>query len=181
MKENNKLKTRDIAYIGIFVAFIAISSWICIPTTVPITMQTLGIFTTVLVLGLKRGTLAVLVYIVLGGIGLPVFSGFSGGMGILFGANGGYIIGFLFSAIIIGSIIKFFGEKIWIMVIAMSAGLLACYSFGTAWFVYVYTQTTEPVGIVAALGWCVFPFIIPDILKIFLAVILKKRIGNAIM
>lgn len=88
-------KTRDIVFIGIFAALIAICSWISIPTTVPFTLQTMGVFTAVGLLGGKRGSLAVLVYILLGLVGLPVFAGFSGGVGVLFGTTGGYIIGFL--------------------------------------------------------------------------------------
>ena len=71
-------KTRDIVFIGIFAALIAICSWISIPTTVPFTLQTMGVFTAVGLLGGKRGSLAVLVYILLGLVGLPVFAGFSG-------------------------------------------------------------------------------------------------------
>ena len=93
------MKTRDVAYIGMFAALMAICSWISIPTTVPFTLQTMGVFTAVGLLGGKRGTTAVLVYILMGAIGLPVFSGFTGGMGILFGSTGGYIIGFLASAL----------------------------------------------------------------------------------
>ena len=83
------MKTRDVAYIGMFAALMAICSWISIPTTVPFTLQTMGVFTAVGLLGGKRGTTAVLVYILMGAIGLPVFSGFTGGMGILFGSTGG--------------------------------------------------------------------------------------------
>ncbi len=81
-------KTRDIVFIGIFAALIAICSWISIPTTVPFTLQTMGVFTAVGLLGGKRGSLAVLVYILLGLVGLPVFAGFSGGVGVLFGTTG---------------------------------------------------------------------------------------------
>ena len=97
-------KTRDIVFIGIFAALIAICSWISIPTTVPFTLQTMGVFTAVGLLGGKRGSLAVLVYILLGLVGLPVFAGFSGGVGVLFGTTGGYIIGFLASALLMWGI-----------------------------------------------------------------------------
>ena len=94
-----KTKTYDLAYIAIFAVLIAICSWISIPMTVPFTLQTFGVFMAVGVLGGKRGSLAVLVYILLGVIGVPVFAGFSGGLGILLNNTGGYIIGFLFSAL----------------------------------------------------------------------------------
>ena len=93
-------QTKDIVLIGIFAALIAVCSWISIPTAVPFTLQTFGVFMAVEVLGGKRGTLSVLVYLLLGAVGLPVFAGFTGGMGIITGSTGGYIVGFLLGAMI---------------------------------------------------------------------------------
>ena len=100
VKSREFIKTRDIAYIAFFAVVIAVCSWISIPTVVPFTLQTFAVFLTVGVLGGKRGTLAVFVYILLGVCGVPVFSGFSGGIGVLLGQTGGYIAGFLFSALV---------------------------------------------------------------------------------
>ena len=91
----NRSKTYDMVCIAVFAVIIAICSWISIPATVPFTLQTFAIFLTVGVLGGKKGSLAVLVYILLGAVGVPVFAGFSAGIGILFGNTGGYIVGFL--------------------------------------------------------------------------------------
>ena len=96
---SQKIKTTDIAFIAMFSAILAVCSWISIPAAVPFTLQTFGVFLAVGVLGGKRGTLTVLTYILMGMIGVPVFAGFSGGIGCLLGSTGGYIIGFLFSAI----------------------------------------------------------------------------------
>ena len=85
-------KTLDMVYIALFAVLIAICSWISIPTSIPFTLQTFGIFVTVGVLGGKRGSFAVFIYLLLGAIGVPVFAGFSGGMGVLLGTTGGYII-----------------------------------------------------------------------------------------
>jgi biotin transport system substrate-specific component len=183
MTETNlksKTTTSDIAFISLSVALMAICSWISIPLTVPVTLQTFAIFTAAGLLGLKRGTLAVLVYILLGAAGLPVFSGFKGGFGILIGNTGGYIIGFIFSAIAVGLFTKLFGKKIPVLVLSMTAGLLICYLFGTAWFMYVYAKNTGAVGLSAVLYWCVIPFIIPDTVKIILAVIVVNRISKYI-
>ena len=98
----NRNKILSIVYIGVSAALIAICSWIQIPLTVPITLQTMGVCLVSGLLGLKRGTLATLVYIVLGAIGIPVFAGFSGGMGVILGSTGGYIVGFIFTALIVG-------------------------------------------------------------------------------
>ncbi len=190
-KENNK--TYDLVYISMFTVLIAICSWISIPAAVPFTFQTLGVFLAVGILGGKRGTMAVLVYILLGAIGIPVFAGFSGGIGVLTGfagfsggigvltgTTGGYIVGFLASALVMWGMERAFGKGKKIQILSMFLGLLACYAVGTLWFMAVYTHQTGEVGVLAVLGWCVFPFVIPDILKIALAVILTGRLKGAI-
>ena len=100
MHTKTTLKTRDITYIGIMAALMAVCSWISIPTAVPFTMQTFGVFFAVGALGGKRGTIAIAVYLLLGAAGLPVFAGFSGGIGALAGQTGGYLLGFILSAMI---------------------------------------------------------------------------------
>ena len=162
--------------IALFAAIIAICSWIQIPLTVPFTLQTFAVFCTLGILGGKNGTISVLLYIILGAVGVPVFAGFSGGVGVLLGTTGGYIIGFLFTALLYWAITNFFGDKLPVMIIAMALGLVVCYAFGTAWFMLVYARTTGAVGLMTALGWCVFPFILPDCVKIALAILLAKRI-----
>lgn len=189
MEENNykkskaKFKTIDIVYIGIFAAIIAVCAWISIPLTVPITLQTLGVCVTAGLLGTKRGTLSVAIYIILGIIGVPVFASFSSGLGYLLGATGGYIIGFIFTAIIIGVMVKSLGKKAWVYALSMIIGVIACYIFGTIWFIYVYNRgNADTVSLVTVLGWCVTPFIIPDMIKIavatFLCVKLDKYVDN---
>lgn len=173
-------KTYDLVYISILVVLITVCSWISIPLTVPVTLQTFGVFTAVGLLGGKRGTLAVLVYILMGAIGLPVFSGFTGGIGILAGTTGGYIVGFLFSALLMWGMEKLFGRNMKVLAGSMILGLIACYAVGTFWFMTVYAASTGPVGILTVLGWCVFPFIIPDIAKIVLALVLTKRLSGVI-
>ena len=173
-------KTYDLVYVSIFVVLIAVCSWISISLTVPVTLQTFGVFIAVGLLGGKRGTLAVLVYILMGAIGIPVFSGFTGGIGILAGTTGGYIVGFLFSALLMWGMEKLFGKNTKVLAGSMVLGLAACYAVGTLWFMAVYAASSGPVGILTVLGWCVFPFIIPDIAKIALALILTKRLSGVI-
>ena len=175
-----KGKTYDIVYIGVFAVLMAICSWISIPTVIPFTLQTFAVFLTVGVLGGRRGSLAVLVYILLGAIGIPVFSGFTGGMGIILNNTGGYIIGFIFTALVMWAMEKMLGRKTWILALSMVIGLAVCYAFGTVWFMVVYTRDMGAVGLATVLGWCVIPFIIPDIIKIVLAVLLSRRISRAI-
>ena len=161
-----------------FAAIITICSWISIPTSIPFTLQTFGIFVTVGVLGGKRGSFAVFIYLLLGAIGVPVFAGFTGGMGIILGNTGGYIIGFLASALIMWLMEKLLGKKTWVLALSMVLGLIACYAIGTAWFIIAYAKNTGSIGLVTALGWCVIPFIIPDIIKIVLALIVSNRVSK---
>ena len=169
-------KTYDIVYIAVFAVIMAICSWISIPAAVPFTLQTFGVFVAVGVLGGKRGTLSILVFILLGAIGVPVFAGFSGGIGVLAGTTGGYIIGFLFSALVMWAMEKLPGKKSVMQIVSMIVGLIVCYAFGTAWFMIVYSRANGAVGLATVLGWCVIPFIIPDIIKIVLAYGLSRKL-----
>ena len=173
-------KTLDMVYIALFAVLIAICSWISIPATVPFTLQTFGIFVAVGTLGGKRGSLSVLIYLLLGAIGIPVFAGFQGGLGIVLGNTGGYIIGFLLSALFMRRMEKILGKKTWVLALSMVLGLLICYAFGTVWFMLVYAKNVGEIGLWTALGWCVFPFIIPDLVKIALALLICKRLAKVI-
>ncbi len=171
-----KGKTYDMAYIGFFVVVIAICSWISIPAAVPFTLQTFAVFLSVILLGGRRGTLSVLIYILIGAVGIPVFSGFRGGLGVLMNNTGGYLIGFLFSALIMWAAERILGTKTWVQAISMVLGLVACYTVGTVWFMFVYLRNTGEVGLAAVLGWCVVPFVLPDLVKIALALMLGKML-----
>lgn len=173
---NNNGKVRYMVYGAMFIALTAVCSWITIPATVQFTMQTFAVFLTLLVMGGKWGTVTVCAYVLTGLAGVPVFSGFKGGPGVLFGSTGGYIIGFIVMGLIYWVLTHFFGEKKPVKITAMAAGLAACYGFGTAWFMVVYTRTAEAIGIMTALGWCVLPLIIPDIVKMVLAWFVSGKI-----
>ena len=180
VKTRETSKVLDLVYIAIGAALIAICSWINIPTAVPFTLQTFAVFFVLLLLGGERGTIATIVYVLLGAVGVPVFAGFSGGIGILFGSTGGYIIGFLFVGLIYILFTRFFKRNIVMKVVSLILGLAVCYAFGTAWFMHVYMRTSGEVGLITVLGWCVFPFIIPDLIKLALAVVIAKRIEPVI-
>lgn len=170
----NRSRTYDVAYIGIFTALITICSWISIPTAIPFTLQTFAVFLSVSILGGKRGTLAVVVYVLLGAVGVPVFAEFTGGIGIIMNNTGGYIIGFIFAALVMWLTERILGRELWARGIAMVLGLIVCYAFGTAWFMLVYMRDSGAVGLSTVLGWCVIPYIIPDALKIALALTLSS-------
>lgn len=176
-----KFTTKSIVFIGVFAALMAVCSWISIPTTVPFTLQTFAVFLAIGILGGRDGSLAVLIYVILGAVGVPVFAGFSGGMGVLLGSTGGYILGFIVSALIMWLFEKLLGHKIWVLGVSSLIGLLACYAFGTAWFMYVYTSANGAVALGTVLGWCVIPFIIPDVIKIVLAIVIGSRLRKVLV
>ncbi|MCR4851640.1 MAG: biotin transporter BioY [Lachnospiraceae bacterium] len=175
-----RIKTIDLVYISIGAALIAICSWISIPTAVPFTLQTFAVFAVLSILGGRRGTISVAVYILMGAVGLPVFAGFKGGIGVLFGNTGGYILGFLLTGLIYILFQKLFGQKDLTDIIALILGLIVCYAFGTAWFMHLYLKNTGEVGLMTVLSWCVFPFIIPDLIKLALAFIISRRVRGVI-
>ena len=95
-----KSKAYDLVLIALFAALMALCAWVTVPYAVPFTMQTFGVFLALLLLGGKRGTICMAVYLLLGAVGLPVFSGFRGGVGALVGSTGGYLVGFIVSALL---------------------------------------------------------------------------------
>lgn len=173
-------KILNLAYIAMGTALIALCAWITIPVgPVPFTMQTFSVITIAGLLGWKRGTVSVLVYIALGALGTPVFSGFGGGLGVLTGVTGGYIVGFIFTALIVG-LIADRTNKLIPLVLGMLGGILCCYAFGTVWFMVVYTRSTGAIGLISVLSKCVFPYILPDAIKIALGLLLTKRLRKYI-
>ena len=175
-----RVSVYDLVMVALFAALIVVCAWVTIPGSVPFTLQTMGVFLAVGLLGGKRGTAAVLVYILLGAVGMPVFSGFSGGVGRLLGTTGGYIIGFLVAALAMWALEAIFGRAKWVLPVSMLLGLLLCYAFGTVWFLVLYTKTKGAISVVSVLSMCVIPFILPDLMKIALALLLTNRLGRFI-
>ena len=173
MKE--KFSIRDMVFVSLMAVVIALCSYLSVPAAVPFTMQTFAVFCALLLLGGKRGFLAVGLYILLGAFGLPVFSGFRGGLGALLGPTGGYILGFLLCALLFWLL-----ERKLPPLVLLVLGLLVCYLFGTLWFVYVYSSGGKEIGFGAALAVCVLPYLIPDAIKLFLAHVLSRRVKRAL-
>ena len=161
------MKTRDMAYISISAALIALCAWLSVPAAIPFTMQTFAVFAAAGTLGARRGAAALGLYILLGALGLPVFSG----------ATGGYIVGFLPAAAIAGLGAERLGRGLPALILSMCAGLLVCYALGTAWYVAVYARAGEVKSVSAVLAACVVPFIPADAAKIFLAATLSRRLA----
>lgn len=167
-------KVRDLCYIALAVALTAVCAWIQIPMTIPFTLQTFAVVTIAGLLGPWRALTAMAVYLLLGVVGVPVFAGFRSGAGVLLSATGGYILGFLLTAVVTGLLIRRFGRGIPALVLSMVAGLSFCYLFGTVWFCTVYS-TGKTFG--AALMLCVVPYLLPEVVKIALATLVIRRVG----
>lgn len=174
-------KTVFITQTALFTALIVVCSWISIPATVSFTLQTFAVCFVSAIGGFKSGTLSVLTYILLGIVGVPVFSNFKGGVSAIAGPTGGYIVGFIFTAVIVGLVADKFGRKFWVSVLSMVIGVVVCYIFGTAWF-YILTNNInqQAMSIGAVLGVCVVPFLPFDALKIALAAWLANVVGKRI-
>lgn len=179
---NNQLrnKIKDCVLVSLFTAIIAISSFITIPSPVPLTLQTLAIFCSLSILGGKKGFLTIVLYIILGAIGLPVFSGFSGGIGHLLGATGGYILGFILTALVYFIVTRLLVNSNRAKAVGLFAGLLACYAFGTFWYTSVYLKESTVQTFVSSLSICVLPFVIPDSIKIWVALLIEKKVSPII-
>ena len=180
IKENSIFSVRSMVFIAIFAAIICIAAPFSVPLPglIPISLATFAVYLAGALLGAKRGTIAVIVYILLGAVGLPVFSGFAGGFAKLLGVTGGYIIGYIPCALITGVFADMqSGKKALTMPVGMILGTLACYVFGTAWFI-IFTGS----HIVSALVNCVVPFLVGDAIKIAAATAisapLKSRLSG---
>lgn len=164
---------RNLTRCALFAALLCICSWITIPLPeISITLQTFGIFLTLGLLGGKWGSAACLTWLCLGIAGLPVFSGFRGGLGMLLGTTGGYLWGFLISCLVYWVTTACLGSKS--RPAAMILGLVSCYACGTAGYQVVYLDAGS---LWAVLLKCVIPYLIPDILKLYLAHRLTQRMG----
>ena len=174
------LTTRKMAYTAIMTVVICICSWLTVPFTVPFTMQTFAVFCAMLLLGGKLGTLSVGLYILMGIIGLPVFSGFRGGIGHILGPTGGYIVGFLFMGLFYILFEGILEKKPKLRIPVLAGGLILCYLIGTLWFGVVYSTRGSEYGFLKILTLCVFPYLIPDGLKLLLAVFITDRVKKLI-
>ena len=171
----NRAFIYDLVLIAISAALITVCSWISIPLgPVPFTLQTMAILAVMLTCGGRRGTISILVYLVMGACGIPVFAGFKGGVTSLIGPTGGFLVGFLIAGLIYWLLEKLIFKKLmtstvktWIFGAINSVIFeVVLYIVGVIWFMTVYAAKTGPIGLGAVMTMCVIPFIIPDIVKL---------------
>ncbi len=165
------LDVKSLVRCAVFVLFISICSAFALPFgAVPLSLGLLALVAVSVAGEVKTAVLAVLGYLLLGAVGLPVFAGFKGGLGVIFGPTGGFLLSYIAVAIVIG----FFasrGKTVWGIVL----GLLVCYLKGTLWFMIVMR-----VSFIQALSVAVLPFVVPDIIKCILGYYIGKRIKKII-
>lgn len=173
-KKSNVYK---MAIIGVMAAITCILGPLSIPIgLVPISFTNLVIYIALYTLGMKKGTISYIIYMLIGFIGLPVFSNFSGGPSKLLGPTGGYIIGFIFMALIAGFFIDYFFEKWYLCFIGMVLGTVVCYGIGTVWLAYQANMQFQ-----AALGVGVIPFIPGDLAKIVISTVIGPQIRKRLI
>ena len=174
--KSKKLTIYQITFMALMAAVTCILGPLSVPIgQVPISLTNLVIDFTVYVLGAWAGTGSYCIYLILGAVGLPIFSGFAGGLGKLLGPTGGYLVGFIFMALIGGLVIELAHRNIWLTMIGWVVGTAVAYLFGTIWFVYLLK-----CSVAYALTVCVFPFIVFDIIKIVIATLLGKTVRIAL-
>ena len=169
----SKFSVRDICYAGLFAAVIAVMAQLSIPMPlgVPMTMQTFAITLAAVVLGSKLSAIATLVYLALGAVGVPVLANFQGGPSAIFGKTGGYILGYILCALIVGALSRKFAFNFKTLCLSMVLGVAVCYAFGTIWFMAV-----TGLNLATSMSYCVIPFLPGDAVKILLAAFLALRL-----
>jgi biotin transport system substrate-specific component len=171
------------AQIALSVAFLSVSAMLQIPFfAIPLTLQSFAVFAVLGLLGWKKGATALLLYVALGAVGIPVFSGFGGGLGALFGPTGGFLFGFLLASPVYGAFEHYArcgGKKkaIVLSALGMTVGMLLSYLAGSLWY---YTAYSGGASFGTVLSLTVLPFLIPDAVKIALALLVTRRLKRHI-
>lgn len=175
MKDKGLLSTKNMIMTGMFAAVLAVLSQLSIPmpTGVPITLQTFAVALTAYVLGWKLGTLATIVYILVGAVGVPVFANFSGGIHVLVGMTGGFIWGFIFMVLLCG--LGFAQKNKVLLVVLSGAGLAVCHLLG----IFQFMAVAEMGFTEAALAVSV-PYLLKDIISVAVAYVLALVVRKAL-
>lgn len=167
-------KIKDIAIISVAAAMICVVSPVSIPIgDIPISLATFIIYLIAAILGPKKGTISAFVYILVGIIGIPVFSSYRAGISVIVGVTGGYIVGYIPLALLTGIFTYKFKNKIWMYPIGMILGTIVCYFIGTVWYMF---NTNN--NLISSLLVCVVPFLLFDLIKIVLSSVLAYLINK---
>ena len=168
-REKKIYNLKSAILVALFSVIIFICSRIAIPTVIPFTLQSLGVFLSLSILGGKRGLLAICLYISMGFIGLPISASGESAFALFVGPTAGYFIGWLLCGVIFWLFEAIFGSERRIRLISLAVGTLICYISGMLWFLFAYSQNLTADGVWFAFYTCVIPFIAVDALKLFVA------------
>lgn len=175
--DNQKIRTKQMVVIALMTAVTCVLGPLSIPlpfSPVPISLTNFAIFLAIFVLGMKSGTISFIIYLLLGAIGVPVFSSFRGGLQVLAGPTGGYLIGFIFLALIMGFALDHFDRKLVPTIIGMIIGMAVCYAFGTVWLAKLLSLSFKE-----GLMMGVIPYLAGDAAKIIIAAIVGPKLYGA--
>lgn len=175
--DNQKIKTKQMVLIALMTAVTCVLGPLSIPlpfSPVPISLTNFTIFLAIFVLGMKNGTISFIIYLLLGAVGVPVFSSFRGGLQVLAGPTGGYLIGFIFLALIMGFALDHFDRKLVPTIIGMIIGMAVCYAFGTVWLAKLLSLSFKE-----GLMMGVIPYLAGDVAKIIIAAIVGPKLYGA--
>lgn len=175
--DNQKIRTKQMVLIALMTAVTCVLGPLSIPlpfSPVPISLTNFAIFLAIFVLGMKSGTISFIIYLLLGAIGVPVFSSFRGGLQVLAGPTGGYLIGFIFLALIMGFALDHFDRKLVPTIIGMIIGMAVCYAFGTIWLAKLLSLSFKE-----GLMMGVIPYLAGDAAKIIIAAIVGPKLYGA--
>lgn len=168
-------RIRRMARIGLCAALMSVCAWISVPSAVPFTLQSFAVLLAAALLPRWDALCSVLVYLALGLVGLPIFSGMQGGVGVFLGPTGGFLLGFAAAAVCMRLTARFYGTNFFRTVLCMLLSQCVCYAFGSAWF-----SVQSGVGLSAAVSACVLPYLLPDAVKTLLAAWLAGRLRGAL-
>ena len=175
--DNQKIRTKQMVLIALMTAVTCVLGPLSIPlpfSPVPISLTNFAIFLAIFVLGMKNGTISFIIYLLLGAVGVPVFSSFRGGFQVLAGPTGGYLIGFIFLALIMGFALDHFDRKLVPTIIGMIIGMAVCYAFGTVWLAKLLSLSFKE-----GLMMGVIPYLPGDAAKIIIAAIVGPKLYGA--
>ena len=175
--DNQRIKTKQMVLIALMTAVTCVLGPLSIPlpfSPVPISLTNFAIFLAIFVLGMKNGTISFIIYLLLGAVGVPVFSSFRGGLQVLAGPTGGYLIGFIFLALIMGFALDHFDRKLLPTIIGMIIGMVVCYAFGTVWLAKLLSLSFKE-----GLMMGVIPYLPGDAAKIIIAAIVGPKLYGA--
>ena len=175
--DNQKIRTKQMVLIALMTAVTCVLGPLSIPlpfSPVPISLTNFAIFLAIFVLGMKNGTISFIIYLLLGAVGVPVFSSFRGGLQVLAGPTGGYLIGFIFLALIMGFALDHFDRKLVPTIIGMIIGMAVCYAFGTVWLAKLLSLSFKE-----GLMMGVIPYLAGDAAKIIIAAIVGPKLYGA--